>query len=396
MAVTPTALAMAAALGRRRFHRLHHLRRLGLRQRLLHQRRHRQRGRCLGGGTFTDCTISGDSASASGGNFYRGEGGGIDNSYYGFGQDGGIDNQVGGTEMTTVTDCTIAGDSATNNGGGIENDGTLIVTDSTIADNQVASGGTGGGIDNSFDHSQMTLNNSLIALNTAGTGGTASASDIAGTVAAGAYNLIGTGGSGGLINGVNGNQVGVADPGLGTLANNGGPTQTIALLPGSPAIDAGSNALAVEPTTRQPLTTDQRGTGFSRIVNDTVDIGAFEFQPSPTAATHLAVTVQPPGTVLTGGAFGLIVSAEDSSGVVTTSFNGTVTVALLNNPGGATLGGTLSVTAQSGVAYLHRADTRPGRHRLHAPGLRQRPDCGDDRTSSTSRPTPLPRISRSI
>ena len=64
-----------------------------------------------------------------------------------------------------------------------------------------------------------------------------------------AYNLIGTGGSGGLTNGVNGNQVGVANPGLGTLADNGGPTQTIALLPGSPAIDKGSNALAVDPST---------------------------------------------------------------------------------------------------------------------------------------------------
>ena len=57
-------------------------------------------------------------------------------------------------------------------------------------------------------------------------------------------NLIGTGGSGGLTNGSNGNLVGVADPGLGTLADNGGPTQTIALLAGSPAIDAG-NRLAV-------------------------------------------------------------------------------------------------------------------------------------------------------
>jgi hypothetical protein len=111
-------------------------------------------------------------------------------------------------------------------------------------------------------------------------------------------------------------------------------------LPGSPAIDKGSNALAIDPTAGQPLTTDQRGPGFDRIVNNTVDIGAFEFQTTPTAATHLAITVQPPATVVTGSGFGLIVSAEDKSGVVATSFNGTVTVALLNNPGGATLGGT--------------------------------------------------------
>ena len=71
---------------------------------------------------------------------------------------------------------------------------------------------------------------------------------------ASAYNLIGTGGSGGLVNGVNGNQVGVADPGLDPNGspNNGGPTQTIALLPGSPAIDAGSNALAVDPRPASP------------------------------------------------------------------------------------------------------------------------------------------------
>ena len=99
---------------------------------------------------------------------------------------------------------------------------------------------------------------------------------------ASANNLIGTGGgNSGLTNGSNGNQVGVADPGLGTLANNGGPTETIALLAGSPAIDAGSNALAVDPH-GSPLTTDQRGAGFPRIVNGTVDIGAFEVQTPTT------------------------------------------------------------------------------------------------------------------
>lgn len=70
-----------------------------------------------------------------------------------------------------------------------------------------------------------------------------------------------------------------------TLASNGGPTLTHALVPGSPAFDAGSNALAVD-ANDQPLTTDQRGTGFPRIDGGTVDIGAYEgaFNASPTIA----------------------------------------------------------------------------------------------------------------
>ena len=68
------------------------------------------------------------------------------------------------------------------------------------------------------------------------------------------------------------------------------------------------------------------------------------------ATTSLVVTQQPPASVTAGSGFGLTVQAEDSSGNLITSFNGTVTVALANNPGGATLGGTLTVTASGGVA----------------------------------------------
>jgi streptogramin lyase len=67
-------------------------------------------------------------------------------------------------------------------------------------------------------------------------------------------------------------------------------------------------------------------------------------------ASQLVVTTQPPSTVTAGSGFGLAVTAEDSSGNPITSFNGTVTVALANNPGGATLGGTLTATATNGVA----------------------------------------------
>jgi hypothetical protein len=60
------------------------------------------------------------------------------------------------------------------------------------------------------------------------------------------------------------------DPRLGPLADNGGPTQTLALLPGSPAIAAGAPAGAPD--------TDQRGPGYARTIGGTIDIGAFEVQ----------------------------------------------------------------------------------------------------------------------
>ena len=70
----------------------------------------------------------------------------------------------------------------------------------------------------------------------------------------------------------------------------------------------------------------------------------------PVASSQLVVTAQPPASVTAGSTFGLTVTAEDSSGNVDSSFDGTVTLAMANNPGGATLGGTLTETATNGVA----------------------------------------------
>jgi streptogramin lyase len=69
-----------------------------------------------------------------------------------------------------------------------------------------------------------------------------------------------------------------------------------------------------------------------------------------TNADHFVVKQQPPSSLTAGSPFGLTVQAEDSSGNLDSSFNGTVTVALANNPGVTTLGGPLSVTASGGVA----------------------------------------------
>jgi virginiamycin B lyase len=65
---------------------------------------------------------------------------------------------------------------------------------------------------------------------------------------------------------------------------------------------------------------------------------------------NLVVSAQPPASVTAGSSFSLTVQAEDSSGNLITSFNGQVTVTLASNPGGSTLGGTLTVPASGGVA----------------------------------------------
>lgn len=97
--------------------------------------------------------------------------------------------------------------------------------------------------------------------------------DVQGYFISGGYNLIGDGtGSTGFT--AAGDQVGSSDnpifPLLGTLQNNGGSTLTQALLPDSPAINSGA------PNFTLPPEFDQRGTGFDRVVDGRIDIGAFE------------------------------------------------------------------------------------------------------------------------
>jgi hypothetical protein len=122
----------------------------------------------------------------------------------------------------------------------------------------------------------VTLTNTIVAGNF---GAQFSPLDISGVVdPSSSFNLIGdAASSGGLIDGTNNNIVGVANPWLAPLGDYGGPTQTVALLPGSPALDAGGPSGA-------PPATDQRGqprvNDLSTVANaagsDGRDIGAFE------------------------------------------------------------------------------------------------------------------------
>jgi hypothetical protein len=244
---------------------------------------------------------------------------------------GGISTQIGLTLVnSTITDNSTTAESGSH-GGGIDSEGgDLIIINSTIAQNSASgSSSHGGGIQISNSELHMinstltnnsadtgggiavqggnaTVSNSTIAMNSAdlGSGGvdndatsfTLSASIVAGNVggiqkvaddwggkaasSASSYNLMGAAGSSGLTDGNNHNLVGTKaspiDPHLADLADNGGPTRTMALLTGSPALDAGGTTLPVDPLTLNPLTTDQRGTGFSRFSGAAIDIGAFE------------------------------------------------------------------------------------------------------------------------
>jgi hypothetical protein len=197
----------------------------------------------------------------------------------------------------------VPGNYADFNGGGIyihDPTGPVTLTNVTLTGNE-AGGGRGGGL--YVFSGSLVLHNTLLAGNFRGYSET-TRDDVFGALTSGGdYNLIGDGtGMTGLINGVNGNQVGSPahpiDPLLGPLDDNGGPTRTHALLPGSPALDAGNNAYASD--------WDQRGPGFRRIVNGTIDIGAFEVQahahgrpigqalPAPIPVQALALPGGPP------------------------------------------------------------------------------------------------------
>ena len=231
-------------------------------------------------------SVSVSNLTLSGGN-------GVGASFSGNG--GGISNDL--NQTLNVANCTFSGNTAASGAGAIRNAGTLTVTNSTFFGNSAISGGAirsggalavanstifgntatggfGGGILKGSG-TWFSLSNSIVAGNSAPTG-----PDISGPVAGGGYNLVGKGdGSTGLTHGTNGNQVGTIaaplNPLLGALASNGGPTKTLALLAGSPAIDTGDPAFAI---TNTPY--DQRGLGFVRKSSSAIDIGAYEAQVS--------------------------------------------------------------------------------------------------------------------
>ena len=151
---------------------------------------------------------------------------------------------------TTITDSTFFGNTA-GDGGAIYATGTFTISNSTITGNSASDEIGGGGIEGNFNGT-LTLFNTIVAGNTV-SNNTASGPDVDGAVAAvSAHNLIGAGD--GRLTGIsnfdaNNNQVGTVAaplvPLLTPLGNFGGPTQTMALGLGSPAIGVGGPVTTV-------------------------------------------------------------------------------------------------------------------------------------------------------
>jgi len=184
-----------------------------------------------------------------------------------------------------IRSSTISGNMARDSGGGLWVTSTPIIQHSTITDNRADSDGngvgTGGGV-----HGRAGLEHTILAGNFVGTG--ADLSDADNTVAA-YFSLIGVNNATGLAEAplgapdANGNLIGgpvhgPIDPLLAPLADNGGflALPTHALLPGSPALDAG-DPLAIAGGWNTPLF-DQRDTPYSRVIGR-IDIGAVEQIP---------------------------------------------------------------------------------------------------------------------
>jgi V8-like Glu-specific endopeptidase len=273
--------------------------------------------------TLTNCTVSGNSA---------GSGGGIDNGGFATltgctisgnsaGNGGGIDD----SGLLTLIDTTVSQNSATNPSKGgagisiIDDYATVTIIDSTIAGNAAVY--KGGGIYNGYPNaltgtpSVLTLQNTIVAGNYAASAPDVDTNPTSGATVTATYSMVGnTTGSG--IAGGTGNILNPMSLGLGGLGNYGGPTQTMALLAGSPAVGAGAIV--------NGITSDQRGVSRPVVAPD---IGAYQTQQVP-VPTQLVVTSNP--LTLTAGIPGgpITVLLEDQYGNNIQAGSGGLTVNL--------------------------------------------------------------------
>jgi hypothetical protein len=240
---------------------------------------------------------------------------------------GGIELQTSGSGggASSVTNSTITNNTADNNaganGGGLDAPGaftgTLNLSSVTISGNYASNGG--GLFWGGASGSATNLVNTIVAKNSASTG--PDANNPAATFTDGGGNLIGIAGAGSGNTGFTdattqtGTPASPLDPLLGPLQNNGGRTQTLALLTGSPAIEKGLTT---------SVTADQRG--VRRPQGAKFDVGAYEFNQGPTPSADLSTlsldfgsqgrgtSSSQPLTIADNGTAGLILSNVAISG----------------------------------------------------------------------------------
>lgn len=215
----------------------------------------------------------------------------------------------------TVHRCTLAGNSALNEyGGGIWTANTAAIIGSTLSSNSARL--AGGGIYN--PGGTMTIQSSIVAGNSCPRGPDleSAAATLSNTLLGdnrGATGLIETSpgafdASGNLIGGP---RFGIIDALLAPLAYNGGPTQTMALQPGSPALDSGANP--------QHEARDQRGFPFVRTAGIQTDMGAFELQQRMFAPK---LSILSPGGAFSGQRFPAVATVAGVGGPLADSLQG--------------------------------------------------------------------------
>jgi hypothetical protein len=253
--------------------------------------------------TVTDSTLTSNSASEGGGIYNVGpvtvDRCTLESNSANFG--GGILAFMG---IVQVNDSTLAGNSADFEGGGIFVSTILSVTNSTLSGNSAAQGG---GV---YGQHDFSLQNTIVAGNSAGTD-----PDISPTAWSGDYNLVG------------------GNPQLSPLGYYGGPTPTMPLLPGSPALGAGDPSLGGS--------ADQRG---QPRIGGSFDIGSFQSQPDP----FLVTTLTDPGRQ-----FGLLSLREAVNLADVLPGNNTVSFDPALNYGTVTLtAGQLELSGSDGVRTI--------------------------------------------
>jgi hypothetical protein len=198
------------------------------------------------------------------------------------------DTNLAGGVATLILNSTISGNSAPSRGGGVFNaDGLLEIKHSTITNNSTSLANHGAGVASTANAAtRTTVYSSIIAGNKTTSSATPTDVDFVDASSVNSfqtlgYNVIGTGNALAAFNlppspslpaGLP-DKVGEVNPGLAPLSNNGGLTETHALLANSPAINAGPPSF--NPNSYSPaLTSDQNGT--PRVKRGRIDAGAFE------------------------------------------------------------------------------------------------------------------------